>query len=97
MNTYVAFVTYTDQGVRQIKETLQRVEQVRQLVERMGGRWVTFIWTMGRFDAVSIIEAPDDATAQAIALAVESAGNVRLETARGFTSEEMAHLLVKLG
>lgn len=97
MNTYIALVTYTDQGIRQIKEVQQRLEQVRQGVERMGGRWVTFIWTMGRFDAVSIIEAPDDTTAQAIALAAESAGNVRLETTRGFTSEEMAHVLAKLG
>lgn len=97
MNTYVALLTWTDHGVRQAKETVARAEQARQLVEHMGGRWVTFVWTMGRFDAVSVIEAPDDETAYAIAMAIESAGNVRLEKLRGLTNEEMTRVVAKLG
>ena len=97
MPQYVALLTWTDQGIKNAKETIQRAEQVNQLLQQMGGRMTTMLWTIGQYDAISITEAPDDETAIAMALAVASQGNVRLETLKGFTAEEMAGILRKLG
>jgi uncharacterized protein with GYD domain len=97
VNTYVALINWTDQGIRQVKETVQRAEQVRGLAEQMGCRMPLLVWTMGRFDLVSVLEAPDDAAASAFALRVAGQGAVRLETFRAFTAEEMTGLLAKLG
>ncbi len=97
MAKYVGLVSWTDQGIRQVKDTLQRAEQVRQLSEQMGGRMETLYWTLGRYDLVAAFEAPDDETATAIMLRIGSAGNVRTETLRAFDAEEMGRILAKLG
>jgi uncharacterized protein with GYD domain len=96
MAKYVGLVSWTDQGVRQVKDTLQRAEQVRHLSEQMGGRMETLFWTLGRYDPVAVFEAPDE-TATAIMLRIGSAGNVRTETLRAFDAEEMGRILAKLG
>ena len=54
-------------------------------------------WTQGQYDLISIIEAPDEASATAFGLAIASAGNVRLETLRAFNRDEMNSILAKLG
>jgi uncharacterized protein with GYD domain len=95
--TYVTLTTWTDQGVRDAAATVERAEQVRGLVERLGGRLAHLWWTQGRYDLVSVTEAPDDETAAAIGLAVARGGNVRTEMLRAFGAEEMARVLAKLG
>ena len=97
MPHYVVLINWTDQGVRQIKDTVQRNEQARQLIEQAGGRIHTFLWTQGRYDAVGIGEAPDDETMAAVMLRVAGQGNVRTETLRAFTADEMGRVLQKLG
>ncbi len=97
MPRYVTLVNWTDQGVRNVKETVQRTEQVRRMMESMGGRLETFLWTQGRYDLVGVIEAPDDETASAIALRSAGRGTTRTETLRAFTAEEMTAILGKLG
>ena len=52
MPTYVSLVNWTEQGVRSVTETRERAEQVRQMVEQMGGRMDTLLWTQGRYDLV---------------------------------------------
>jgi uncharacterized protein with GYD domain len=96
MLRYVALVNWTDQGIRNVKESTKRAEQTRQMVEQMGGR-MTLYWTQGRYDMVAIIEAPDEETASAMALRIGSAGNVRSETMRAFDATEMGRILGKLG
>jgi len=54
-------------------------------------------WTLGHYDLVAIVEAPDDKAATAFALAVGAAGNVRTQTLRAFGREEMNGILGKLG
>ncbi len=97
MPRYVVLINWTDQGVRQARDTLQRNEQVRQLIEGAGGRMHAFFWTQGRYDAVGIGEAPDDETMAALLLRIAGQGNVRTETLRAFDAEEMGRILGKLG
>jgi uncharacterized protein with GYD domain len=97
MPRYVTLVKWTDQGIRNVKETVQRTEQVRQMMESMGGRLETIFWTQGRYDLVAISEAPDEETAAATTLRIASQGAVRTEVLRAFDAEEMGRILAKVG
>ena len=97
MPRYVILVNWTDQGARTVTETTQRADQVRQMVERMGGRLEALYWTQGRHDLVGIMDAPDEETAAAVGLRAGMAGAVRTETLRAFDAEEMGRILAKLG
>ena len=96
MARYVVLVNWTDQGIRNVKDTTQRAEQVRQLVAQMGGNMTTLLWTQGRYDLVAITEAPDDETMAATALAIGATGSVRTEVLRAFDAEEMGQILGRL-
>jgi uncharacterized protein with GYD domain len=96
MPRYVTLVKWTDQGIRDVKETINRAEQAGAAAERMGGRMETLLWTQGAYDFVAIFEFPDDETYTAYALATGMRGNIRTESLRGFTAEEMRRVLDKL-
>ena len=96
MPTYVALVNYTDQGIKGIKDTVQRARAVRAEMEQRGARMVSMYWTQGRYDLVAIMEAPDEQTASAALLRVASGGNIRTETLRAFDEAEMEAILQKL-
>lgn len=93
MPTYVTLGNWTDQGVRNAKETVKRYEAAEATAKQMGATFKSFFWTMGAYDLVGIVEAPDDATASRVLLAIGMAGNVRTVTMRGHTKEEMAQIL----
>ncbi len=96
MPKYVVLVNWTEQGAQRVTETTQRAEQVRQMVEQMGGRMDTLYWTQGRYDLIGITEAPDDETAAAFGLRVGMGGAVRTETLRAYDAEEMGRILEKV-
>ncbi len=97
MAAYISLVNWTDQGVRNYKDTVQRADAVSQLAQRMGGSQTALYWTLGSYDLVSIADFPDDETATAFALAVSSQGNVRTTTMRAFTEGDMRSILDKIG
>ena len=97
MPTYLLLANWTDQGIRNVKETTQRADHVRQLVEQKGGRLDTLLWTQGRYDLMGVMEVPDDETVAAIGLRIGAQGAVRTETLRAFDAEEMGRVLGKLG
>jgi uncharacterized protein with GYD domain len=96
MPTYIVLLKWTEQGVRNAKQALQRQEQGRAALEQAGGRLIGTWWTQGAYDAVVVAELPDDETASAGAIALGMAGNVRTETMRAYTAEEMQRILQKL-
>jgi len=96
MPQYVMLVNWTDQGVRNAKDTVQRTNNVTQRAQQMGCRLEPVLWTQGRYDLVAILEAPDDETASAFSLAASTQGSVRTETLRAFTEQEMQTILGKL-
>ncbi len=96
MPTYISLVKYTEQGIRAIKDSPKRAEAFRKMCEKVGGRVKDLYWTMGRYDIVAIVEAPDDVTMNAILYSVASLGNVRTETLRAATAQEMGQAIAKM-
>ena len=88
MPTYIALIRFTQQGVETIKDAQSRLAGARQTIESMGAKMDTVYYTMGQYDAVGIVEAPDDETVSRLALAIASKGNIRTETLRAFTPDE---------
>ncbi len=97
MPTYITLVSFTDQGIRNFKETTKRAQAFKEMVQQMGGNLKDIYWTMGAYDVVAITEAPDDETATGVALKVSSLGNVRTTTLRGFNLEEIETIIRKAG
>ena len=97
MNTYIALASFTDQGIRSVKDTVKRADAVKEAAGKYGCKMTQIYWTLGSKDLVTFIEGPDDASVAAFGLAIGSAGNVRLETLRAFSREEMTTVLGKLG
>src|SRR5690349_5657557 len=96
MPLYVGLAKWTDQGIKTAKDAVNRFEGQRAAIEQAGGRVVGLWWTQGAYDAVVVIEWPDDETASVAAIAMGMAGNVRTETLRAFTTEEMQKILQRL-
>jgi uncharacterized protein with GYD domain len=96
MATYIALSNFTDQGIRNIKDTTKRADAVKDAAKKFGANMTQIYWTLGHYDLVAIIEAPDDKSATAFALAIGAAGNVRTETLRAFSKEEMNGILGKM-
>jgi len=97
MATYIVLVNYTEQGIRSVKDTTKRADAVRELAKKFGATVREFYWTMGKYDLVVIFEAPDDAAMTALSLTIASAGNVRTQTMRAFSRDEVNGVLAKVG
>src|SRR5437899_56082 len=96
MATYIALVNFTDQGVRQIRQTTERAKALINAAANLGVKIKDIYWTMGGFDAVFIAEAPDDDTVMAFAASMGSLGNIRTQTLRAFSAAEMNKILDKV-
>lgn len=97
MGTYIALMNFTDQGMRSVKETTKRAEAVMEAAKMFGASMPQIYWTLGQYDLVAVIEAQDEESATAFALAIGSAGNVRGQTLRAFSKDEMNGILGKMG
>ena len=93
MPIYITLMKYTDQGRKDIASLPDRAEAVGKRVEQAGGKVLGNYVTMGRFDQISVTEAPDDETAARLLLIIAGRDNVVTETLRGFTMEEVRQLL----
>ncbi len=96
MPTYITLANWTDQGIRDVKESPQRLDAAKKAVEAAGGKWVSFYMTMGRYDMVVIIEAPGDEVASAVLLAIGSGGSVRTETLRAYPEAQYRDIIAKM-
>jgi len=96
MPTFISLFGWTDQGIRKVKDTAKRAEKFKASIQKAGGSVKNFYWTMGRYDGVIVFEAPDDATAAAVMMSGCSLGNVRTETLRAFTENEIKGVVAKV-
>ena len=96
MATYIVLSSFTDQGIRTIKDTTKRADAVKETARKLGIETKSIYWTIGKYDVIATFEAPDDASMTALSLAISSAGNVRTQTLRAFSKEEFAGVLGKL-
>ena len=96
MATYIVLGQFTDQGIRSVKDTIKRADGAKELAKKFGVTAKEFFWTLGSYDVIAPFEAPDDASMTALGLAIGAAGNVRTQTLRAFSREEMSGVLAKL-
>jgi uncharacterized protein with GYD domain len=96
MPAYVTLFNFTQQGIKDVKESAQRAKSAREAWEAAGGRFIGIWWTFGQYDGVVIHEAPDDETANRLLLKTGMQGDVRTTTMRAFGEEEIAGILEDL-
>ena len=96
MATYLLLGNFTDQGIKDVKETTKRADAFREMSAKVGVTVKELFWCLGQYDILAILEAPDEDTLTALTLSVGSLGNIRSQTLRAFTSKEMGRILAKM-
>jgi uncharacterized protein with GYD domain len=96
MQTYVVLSKFTDQGIKGAKDSPKRVEAFKQMAKTFGVTVKDIFWTQGRYDIVAITEAPDEFSGTALNLSLGALGNVRTESLRAFSAEDMAKVVAKM-
>jgi uncharacterized protein with GYD domain len=96
MATYVVLVNFTDQGVRYIRQTTERAKGLINAAAKLSIKIKDIYWTMGTYDAVFMAEATDDETMTAFAASMGALGNIRTQTMRAFSAEEMNEIIRKI-
>jgi uncharacterized protein with GYD domain len=97
MPTYIALFDWTDQGIRNVRDTVDRYDRSTELAQKHGVSFEQVYWTVGPHDLVGIFEAPDDESVSAFLLELSSAGNLRTTTLRAYDREEMRGIIQRLG
>ncbi len=96
MPLYVSLGNWTDQGVRTVKETIKRADALVAAAQKLNCKVREIVWTMGAYDVVTIVEAPNDQVASQLALGTGMGGNVRTLTMRGYEKAEMEKIIAGL-
>jgi uncharacterized protein with GYD domain len=97
MAIYISLNTLTDQGARNVKDTTARADAFRDAAKKLGVTVKDIYWTLGSYDAVCILEAPDDSAIAALQVNLAAAGNMRTVTLRAFSRDEMGAILARVG
>ena len=97
MAIYISLNTLTDQGARNIKDTTARADAFRDAAKKLGVTVKEIYWTLGSYDAVCILEAPDDSAIAALQASLAAAGHMRTVTLRAFSRDEMGAILARVG
>src|SRR5262245_4747228 len=92
MATFVVLATLSDHGIKNVKQTVERADVFKQMATKAGATVKEIYWTLGSRDIVAICEAPDDESATVLSLSVASRGNVRSETLRAFSFDELQQI-----
>ncbi len=97
MPSYVLLEQFTDQGIRNVKDTAKRGAAFRgEIAGKFGVKVTDMLWTLGPYDVVVLAEAPNDEAMADCALSVAKLGNVKIQTLRAFRAPEVEALLAKL-
>jgi uncharacterized protein with GYD domain len=96
MATYVSLLRFTDQGIRNIKDSPSRLEQVKKVLQASGGELKAFYLALGKYDAIVVSEAPNDEVVAKVLLQIGAAGNTRTETMRVFAEPEYRKVISTL-
>ena len=96
MPRYVILLNWTDTGVAKVKDTVNRYQAAKDMLESKGGSFEAIAWTVGPYDLVSIVDVPDEETGPAFNLQLAASGNLRSVTMRAFTEDEMSGIIQKM-
>src|ERR1700732_1772913 len=93
MATFITIMHFTEQGIKAVRDTCDRAAALKATADKMGVKVTGIYWTLGAFDGVVLLEAPDEETATAVLLQLASLGNIRTQTARAFDAAQMQKIL----
>ena len=96
MVTYVVLSKFTDQGIHNAKDSPKRADAFKQMAKTFGVTVKEIVWTQGRYDIVTIVEAPDELTGTALNLSIGVLGNIRTESLRAFSAADMTTIIGKM-
>lgn len=96
MATYIVLANFTDKGLQTVKDSTKRAESVKEMAKSFGVEMKSIYWTLGQHDMVVTFEAPNDAAMTSLGLTIAAAGNVRSQTLRAFSKDEMSGILGKV-
>ncbi len=96
MPTYISLINYTDQGIRNIKDSPKRLDAAKKLLKEMGGELKAFYLTLGPYDIITVAEAPNDEVVTRFVLTLASTGNVRTATLKAFSEAEYRKIIAGL-
>ena len=96
MAKYVSMVNFTDQGIKVIRNTVERADAFRKTAREMGVEVLEIYWTLGVSDLVIVVEAPDDEIVATLFFSIGSLGNIRAHTMRAFTVDEMSNIIGRI-
>jgi uncharacterized protein with GYD domain len=93
MATYVSLLNWTEQGIRSVRDTTKRAMAFQSMAKKMQVTIKDIYWTMGHYDVIVIMEAPDDQAISRLMLGLGALGNAKSATLRGYSSQDMNQLL----
>ncbi len=93
MTTFISLMNFTDQGIRNIKESPDRAEAFKTMAQKAGVTVKDIYWTVGQYDVVVVLDGPDDEAVTSALLGLCSLGNMRTQTMRAFSAEEMGRII----
>lgn len=96
MATYITLMNFTEQGAHTIKDTVKRYEAAQKAAKEFGVTFKSMHWTQGAYDAICELEGKDELSLNAFALAMLSLGNLRMQTLRAFSADEMRATIAKM-
>jgi uncharacterized protein with GYD domain len=97
MPHYIILLRWTEQGIRNVKESPKRARDLLTGFEKKGGQKVVGdYYTFGEYDGVLVLEAPNDETIMSFLLDAESQGNFRSVTLKAFPMSEAGKIIKKL-
>ena len=93
MSFYILLWNYTDQGIKNVKESPKRADAFKSKLENAGGKLIETYYTFGKYDGVSVVEAPNDEALMSCLLSIESQGNARTVTLKAFSYDEATKII----
>jgi uncharacterized protein with GYD domain len=96
MPRYIVLLNWTDQGIKNVKDTVKRAKSFENAIEKAGGKSLGLYYTLGRYDMVAMVEASNDGAVASVLYSTGSLGNVRTETLKAFSMDEAANIIEKL-
>jgi len=96
MATYVSLISYTQQGMQNIKESPDRLDAAKKLFKSMGAELKEWYLLVGEYDALVISEGPDVETLAKLLLMIGALGNIRTQTMLAFTEDEYRKIIAGL-
>lgn len=93
MASYVMLVNWTDKGAHDFRDTVDNGKDLAEVASGVGGSLDRVLWTMGSYDAVALLTAPDDETATAMSLALAEDGSARTVTLRAFEQADIERIV----